>query len=328
MRTTTLGRSAVAVTALGLGTAPLGNLYSPLGDDAAAATVVRAWDRGIRLFDTAPHYGLGLAERRLGAALRLLPGAPVVSTKVGRLLVPVPVHGNDLEAGFAVPADHERIWDLSAEGIRRSLLDSLERTGLDRVEIALLHDPDELEEQAVGTALPALLAMRDEGLVGAVGVGMNQSAMPARFVRRFDLDVVLVAGRFTLLDQSALADLFPAATERGTSVVVGGVFGSGLLAHDDPPDGATYGYAAASPALLERARRIAAVCQEHGTTLPAAALHLALDHPVVASALIGMRSPAEVDRNVALLDQRVPADLWDDLQERGLLDGPATGSRA
>lgn len=328
MHTTTLGRSGVAVTTLGLGTAPLGNLYAPVGDDVAAATLVRAWDRGIRFFDTAPHYGLGLAERRLGAVLRLRPAGPVVSTKVGRLLVPGPGVGDDLEAGFAVPADHHRVWDLTADGVRRSLLDSLNRTGLDRVEIALLHDPDGLEEQAVATALPALLAMRDEGVVGAVGVGMNQSAMPARLVRRFDLDVVLVAGRFTLLDRGALTDLFPAASERGTSVVVGGVFGSGLLAHDDPPDGATYGYAAAPAALLERARRIAAVCREHGTTLPAAALHFSLDHPVVASAVIGMRTPEEVDRNVALLDRQVPEDLWDDLHERGLLDRPAAGPRA
>lgn len=324
MRTTTLGRSDVAVTSLGLGTAPLGNLYSPVTDQAARATVLRAWERGIRFVDTAPHYGLGLAERRVGAAVRLLPGRPVLSTKVGRLLVARRSAGDDVAAGFAVPADHERVWDLSAAGIRRSLLQSLERTGLDRVDVVLLHDPDEREQEAVDAALPALLRMRDEGVVGAVGVGMNQTAMPTRFVRRFDLDVVLVAGRFTLLDQGALEDLFPAAARRGTSVVVGGVFGSGLLAHDDPPDDATYGYTRAPARVVQRARAIAAVCREHGTTLPAVALHFALGHPVVASALVGMRSPEEVDQNVALLDSPVPGALWDELRGRGLL-GSAAG---
>jgi D-threo-aldose 1-dehydrogenase len=323
VRSTILGSSGVPVTAIGLGAAPLGNLYTPVDDDVAAATVSRAWECGIRYVDTAPHYGLGLSERRVGAAVRALPGPISLSTKVSRILVPLPedeAPGSDLANGFAVRAHRKRIWDFSADGIRRSLLDSLDRLGLDRIDVALLHDPDDHEREAVATALPALLRLREEGLIGAVGAGMNQSAMLARFVAAFDLDVVLIAGRYSLVDQTALADLLPVALARGTSVVVGGVFGSGLLAVDQPEDDATYLYETAPPDLLARVRSIASVCREHGTTLPTAALHFVFGHHAVACALLGMRSPAEVTSNVSRLESHVPSDLWVDLQERGLLD--------
>jgi D-threo-aldose 1-dehydrogenase len=318
---------------VGLGAAPLGNLYTPVRDDVASATVRRAWERGIRYIDTAPHYGLGLSERRVGAALRGLRGQVTLSTKVGRLLVPTAcgeAPENDLENGFDVPATLRRAWDFSAEGIRRSLLESLQRLGLDRIDIALLHDPDDHESEAVATALPTLLRLRDEGFIGAVGAGMNQSAMLTRFVRAFDLDVVLVAGRYSLVDQSGLADLLPAAIDCGTSVVVAGVFGSGLLAVDRPADDATYRYEPAGRDLLDRARSIASVCQEHGTSLPAAALHFVFGHPAVACALIGMRCAEEVTRNIDLFESAVPAELWVDLQERGLLatDAPLPAEAA
>ncbi len=325
MRAGGLGRSGVMVTALGFGGAPIGNLYQAVDDETAAAAVSASWRAGVRFFDTAPHYGLGLSERRLGRALAARPRAGyVVSTKVGRVLAPRVGGGTDAE-GFDVPATHRRIWDFSAEGVRRSLAASLERLGLDRVDVALLHDPDDHWRQAVEEAYPALHELRAAGSVGAIGAGMNQWRMLADLVRRTDLDVVLLAGRYTLLDQSALDVLLPLCAARGVSVIAAGVFNSGLLATAVPQFGAPYDYAPGPPALIERARRIAAVCGRHGVTLPQAALAFPGGHPAVASVLVGMRSPAEVARNVALASLPVPADLWAELVEEGLLrpDAPA-----
>ena len=326
MLTRPLGTTGTAVTAIGYGAAPLGNLYTAVSDAEADAAVQAAWDAGIRYFDTAPHYGLGLSERRLGAALQGRPRDElVISTKVGRVLLPAPggEHERDLAAGFDVPADLRRERDFSRDGVLRSIEASLDRLGLDRVDVAYVHDPDDHEEAALEGALPALVELRDQGVVRAVGVGMNQSAMPARFVERVDLDVVLLAGRYNLLDQSALDDLLPAALRRGTSIVVGGVFGSGVLAREWPPDDATHDYGPAPAEVLGRARRMAQLCREHGVTLPAAAVQFPLAHPAVASSLLGMRSAAEVERNAALLDVRVPRELWDALQDEGLVRADA-----
>nr|WP_218885503.1 aldo/keto reductase [Kineococcus aurantiacus] len=304
----------------GLGSAALGNLYTAVSDEQARATVDACWDAGVRYVDTAPHYGLGLAEERVGAALRDRPRAEfVLQTKVGRLLVPCAGTGRDSQ-GFDVPATRERVWDFSAAGVRRSIEDSLERLGLDRVDVALVHDPDDHLDQARREAIPELLRMREEGLVRGVGAGMNSSAPLARFVEEFDLDVVLVAGRYHLLDASAAADLFPAATRTGTAVVLGGVFASGLLAHDEPPPDATYAYGPAPADLLERARRIARVAREHGTTLPALAVQHAAAHPAVASLVLGVRSPAEVRRDAALFDP-APPEVWEALRRESLLPG-------
>jgi D-threo-aldose 1-dehydrogenase len=217
MRTRPLGGTGVQVTELAFGAAGIGNLYRPIRGDDAAAAVDAAWDAGIRTFDTAPHYGLGLSERRLGAALRDRPReAYTVSTKVGRLLVPDDTsEGDDLANGFAAPATHRRVWDFSADGVRRSLGASLERLGLDRVDIVLLHDPDDHAEQALREGYPALERLRGEGVVGAIGIGMNQCALPARFLRETDIDVVLLAGRYTLLEQEGLDELLPEAAARG-----------------------------------------------------------------------------------------------------------------
>ncbi|WBB64461.1 aldo/keto reductase [Streptomyces sp. WMMC500] len=315
------GGRPVAVTRLGLGAASLAGLYTAVTEDEAAATVEAAWDAGIRYFDTAPHYGLGLSERRLGAALRGRPRDEyTVSTKVGRLLEPLagPARGTDLAHGFAVPATHRRVWDLSADGVRRSLAASLDRLGLDRVDIALIHDPDDHAEQAFREAYPALERLRDEGVVGAIGAGMNQSAMLTRFVTDTDVDVVLCAGRYTLLEQPALADLLPAAAARGTAVVAGGVFNSGLLA-DPAAAEATYDYGAAPRHLVDRARASAGVTEAHGVPLRAAALHLPLGHPAVASVLVGARSAAEVRDAADCLRRPVPPRVWDDLRAAGLL---------
>ncbi|WP_320776800.1 aldo/keto reductase [Streptomyces sp. CRN 30] len=315
---TALGRSAVTVTGLGFGSATLGNLYTEVGEEQAYEAVQAAWQRGVRYFDTAPHYGLGLAERRLGAALRGRPrDAYTVSTKVGRRLEPVPADGDDLANGFAVPATHRRVWDFGADGVRRTLEASLERLGLDRVDIVYLHDPDDHAEEAFGEGYPALERLRAEGVVGAIGVGMNRSDLLARFVRDTDVDVVLCAGRYTLLDQGALEDLLPAAAARGTSVVLGGVFNSGLLA--DPRPGASYDYTRAPAGLLDRALRLKSLAERHGTTLRAAALAFGAAHPAVAGVLVGVRSAAEAHDCADRFAEPVPAAFWRELKERGLL---------
>ncbi|MGW7792079.1 aldo/keto reductase [Streptomyces tricolor] len=315
---TPLGRSGVEVTPLGFGAAALGNLYTPVSDEQAHAAVRAAWQRGIRYVDTAPHYGLGLSERRLGAALRAYDRAHwTVSTKVGRRLEPADAVGDDLAEGFAVPAAHRRVWDFTADGIRRTLEASLARLGLDRVDVVYLHDPDGHAEQAFREGYPALEQLRSEGVVGAIGAGMNQAEMLTRFVRDTDVDVVLCAGRYTLLDQSAAAELLPEALRRGVSVVVGGPFNSGLLA--DPTPRATYDYTRAPRELLHRALRLKEAAERHGTTLRAAALAFCAAHPAVASVLAGARSAAEVHDCADQWEATVPDAFWRELHETGLL---------
>lgn len=314
-------RPAVALTALGFGASQAGNLYRARSDEEFAGAIDAGWDAGIRYFDTAPHYGLGLSERRLGAALRSRPRDQyVVSTKVGRLLVPSPetAHLGDAE-GFAVAADHRRVWDFSRDGVLRSLETSLARTGLDRIDIVYLHDPDDHWEQAAAEAVPALVELRDQGVVGAVGAGMNQSRMLARFVRETDIDLVMCAGRFTLLEQGALDDLLPAAEQHGVSVVVAGVYNSGLLARDRPPTDATYNYQQAPAELIERAVRMARVCESYGTTLPEAALAYVRTHPAVVCTVVGMGTASQVTETVRRANAHVPAGLWPALEAAGLL---------
>ncbi|MFE2462611.1 aldo/keto reductase [Streptomyces sp. NPDC059402] len=313
-----LGRSAVRVSELSFGAAGIGNLFTQVTDDQAEQAVTAAWDAGVRYFDTAPHYGLGLSERRLGAALRDRPrDAYALSTKVGRLLEPAAGDGTDLAAGFAVPATHRRVWDFSADGVRRSLTESLERLGLDRVDIAYLHDPDDHVGQALHEAYSALERLRGEGVLGAIGVGMNQAGPLTRFVRDTDVDAVLVAGRYSLLDQRALTDLLPLAADRGVAVVVGGVFNSGILA--DPRPGAPFDYAPAPHERVTRALDLQAVCERHAVPLRAAALRFPFGHPAVASVLVGTRSAAEAKDAAALFHHRVPDALWAEFKELGLL---------
>ncbi|MEU9644924.1 aldo/keto reductase [Streptomyces sp. NPDC048188] len=323
----TLGRSGVPVTALGFGAAAVAGLYEEVGEEQAAATLEVAWDAGIRYFDTAPHYGLGLSERRLGAALRSRPrDAYTLSTKVGRLLEPYDGGGDDLANGFAVPATHRRRWDFSADGVRRSLEASLTRLGLDRVDLVLLHDPDDHERQAFDEAYPALEDLRAQGVVRAIGAGMNQTRMLARFVTDTDVDAVLCAGRYTLLDQGALQELLPGAEAAGKSVIVGGVFNSGLLA--DPAPGATYDYAAAPGRLLRRALRMRDATEALGVPLRAAALRFPFGHPAVAAVLVGARSAAEARDAVEQYRRSVPGAVWEALRERDLLPpgAPTPGS--
>jgi D-threo-aldose 1-dehydrogenase len=310
--------------AVGLGGAPLGNLGTVVPDDDALGALTTAWDVGVRFFDTAPHYGLGLSERRFGIGLAGRPRDEfVISTKVGRLLVPNGDAAGMDDEGFAVPASMRRMRDYTRDGVLRSLESSLKRLQLERIDIVLVHDPDDFYREALAGAFPALHDLRAQGVIRAFGAGMNQSEMLADFVRNTDLDVVLLAGRYTLYEQGALDDLLPLCVARGVSVVAGGVFNSGLLATDRPPQSATYNYAPAPPDVMERVSRIATVCERHGVSLPAAAVQFVLAHPAISTACLGARSAAEVRRNATLVDAKLPTALWTDLKVSGLLRGDA-----
>ncbi|MEU4155266.1 aldo/keto reductase [Actinoplanes sp. NPDC026670] len=310
-----LGRTPVHVTRLGLGLAPLGGLYSVVGDDAARATVEHAWQLGVRFFDTAPLYGNGLSERRAGPVLAGKPReAFALSTKVGRLLRP---GGADTQEIWAEPTGVTPVFDFSAAGVRRSYAESLDRLGLDRVDVLHLHDPDEHFDQTVHEALPALVELRGQGRISAVSAGMNQAGMLADLVRTGELDAVLLAGRFTLLDQSGADELLPLCAERGVSVIAAGVFNSGLLATPGP--GATFDYAPADPGLVDRALAIRKVCRRHGVPLRAAAIQFPFTHPAVTCVLVGARSPVEAEDAVAMSSVPVPGVLWADLRAEGLI---------
>ena len=312
MKRRPIGRTPISVTEFGFGGASLGNLHRVTTDDEARGAVNRAWDVGIRYFDTAPHYGLGLSETRLGAALADRPRDEyVLSTKVGRLLEPNPSPtGSDLLAGgFDVPDRTRRRFDFSADGVRRSLDSSLERLGLDRVDVVYLHDPDDHLEDAVSQAVPALIALREQRVIGAIGVGINAWAPARRLVRECDLDVVMLAGRWTLADRTG-RPLLDEADARGVSVVSAAPYNSGLLAAPWPADGSFFDYAPAPPDVLARARRMAEVCRTGGVTLPDAALQFPLREPVVASVVCGMRTAAQVDSTIGRGSTPISEDVW------------------
>jgi D-threo-aldose 1-dehydrogenase len=323
-----IGRTELRVTRLVFGGAPIGGLFAAVDEDAALATLDAAWAAGIRAFDTAPHYGVGLSEQRLGRFLAARPRDEyVLSTKVGRLLVP---SGGDVEGadGFYGTPRLTRVRDYSRDGVLASLEDSLGRLGADHVDIALIHDPDEHGPQALDEAYPALAGLRAEGVIGAVGLGMNQTEMLEWFLPRADLDCVLVAGRYTLLDTRAAASLLPECARRGVAVLAGGVFNSGVLA--DPVRGATYDYRPASTELVGRARRIAAACARRGVPLAAAALRFTLRHPAVTAAVVGARRPEEIRDDAGYLTASLPGALFDELFEElaedGLVTDPAGGT--
>lgn len=320
IRTRLTGRGLV-VSELGLGTSGFGNLFHETTDAATASATDAAWAGGIRYFDTAPHYGLGLAEHRLGSALRERPrDCYLISTKVGRALVPTPENSDKLDdGGFAVAATHRREFDFSRDGIMRSVDESLERLGIDDIDILYLHDPDDHWEEASTTGIAALEELRDQGVVHAIGAGMNQSAMLAEFVRRCDVDIVMLAGRYTLLDQSALDDLLPVAAERGVAVVAAGVYNSGLLSRDTVPDDANYEYQPAPAELVARARAIADICRQHGVTLPQTAVQFPLRHPAVVSAVVGARGAEQAVGAVTRYEAKIPDALWRELEEAGYI---------
>jgi D-threo-aldose 1-dehydrogenase len=303
-----------------LGCAPLAGLYEDVSEEDAAATLGEAWRLGVRGFDTAPHYGAGVSERRVGSFLSRQPREQfVLSTKVGRLLVDAdPADTRPPE--FATEGNVRRVLDYSAAGARRSLEESLERLGLDRVDIALVHDPDEGDhlDEALDGAFPALAELRDAGVIGAVGSGMNNCPPLERVVEEADVDCILVAGRYNLLDQDAGRRLLPLCGERGVAVIVAGVFASEVLAKPGPA--AHFRYRPASEEILDRARRIREVCARHGVELASAAMQLPLRHPAVTAVVVGARNAKEVSEDVGHFAAEVPGELYSELAELGLID--------
>jgi D-threo-aldose 1-dehydrogenase len=308
---------------LGFGGADLGNLWTAVSHEEAWALLEAAWDGGIRYFDTAPHYGLGLSERRLGAFLASKPRDQfVLSTKAGRLLRPSPstAHLLDDANHFVVPADLRRVWDFSRDGIRRSVEESLQRLGLDRIDVLYLHDPEEHDlDAALASGVPAAVGLREEGAVTAVGVGSKSTAALAAAARTGELDLLMVAGRLTLLEQPACAEVVPECAARGTGIVAAAVFNSGLLAAPDPGSAPRYEYADAPPAVLQRARRLGAVCAEHGVDLPTAALQYPLRAEPVRAVVVGAGTPEQVRQNLARVHADVPPQLWEHLAADGLV---------
>lgn len=307
---------------LSYGAANLGNLYHAITDDEAWALLDAAWDCGVRYFDTAPHYGLGLSERRLGAFLKSkFRGDFVVSTKVGRLLVPDRdgTRRLDEENNFVVTADHRRVWDFTADGVRRGLEESLQRLGLDSVDVLYLHDPEEYDlGPALDGALSALARLREQGLVTGVGVGSKSIEALLAGARSGVPDLLMVAGRFTLLEQPALDELLPECRTRSMGVVAAAVFNSGLLASRSPQPGGRYEYAAPAPDVLARAKAIAAVCTSFGVDLPTAALHFPLRESTVRTVVAGGETPEQVRQNSLRMRTTVPEGLWESLRHKGL----------
>ena len=331
LRSRKLGRTDVEITELGLGLAPLGNLYRPVSDEDARDTVGAALQLGIRLFDTAPYYGFGLSERRAGDALRGEPGT-VISTKAGRLLKPLPeIDASAERCGFVSPMPFEPVYDYSYDGILRSYEHSLQRLGLGRIDILLVHDigklthceahSDRLRQLIEGGGLKALQRLREEHAVAAIGLGVNEIDICLDLTDRAELDVLLLAGRYTLLEQGAIDELLPKCTAGRISLIVGGPFNSGILATGAsakaPP---RYNYGPAPDAVRERVLKLESLCASHGVPLPAAALQFPLAHPAVAAVIPGFASAEEVRAGVAHFRMPIPADLWADLKRESLID--------
>lgn len=313
-----------SIPRLGYGAANLGNLFRPLTDDEAWAVLDAAWDAGIRHFDTAPHYGLGLSERRLGAFLATKPRDEYfLSTKVGRLLRPNPDHeagGLDTANDFHVPDDLQRVWDFSSDGIRSSLDESRERLGIERIDLLYLHDPERHDlDLALAEALPALEKLRADGEVALIGVGSMVTDALTAVVRTAALDLIMVAGRYTLLEQPAAAQVLPACREKGTGIVAASVFNSGLLAQTEPRRDGRYEYGQLPEELWDRLVRISAICADHDVPLPAAALQFPLQADEVRSVVVGGSRPAQLVQNVEYAAVSIPASLWQTLAAEGLI---------
>ncbi len=327
-----LGRTGLEVTALGFGSAPLGDIYEVLDDRIAIETVETAAKAGVNLFDTAPLYGQGSAEHRIGTALRRRPkGSYVVSTKVGRLLAPAP-KGRTKTSRFVGGLEFNVTNDYSYDAAMRSHEQSLHRLGLPAVDVVLIHDadawthgPDEGPKrfrEAMDGAYRALDKLRSEGVIKGIGLGLNDPGYMAKYLREGDFDCILMAGRYSLLEQPALVEVLPIAQEKNVGVMLGGVFNSGILA-TGPIAGARYNYTPAPPEIIAKVQKIERVCQSHGVLLATAATHFPLGHPAVSSLALGAVNPDEVCRNVAAMTSKVPAALWSDLKAERLLDGAA-----
>ena len=326
-----LGRTGLEVSTLGFGTAPLGDLFVRIPDNIAIATVERAFALGVNLLDSSPLYGRGLAEHRCGTALRRVPRRDIVlCTKVGRWMDPFQSPADN--SGFVGGQPHRAIFDYSYDGTMRSVEQSLLRLGTDRIDLLLIHDvdvwthgKDAIEQrfrEAMTGAYVALDRLRGEGVVKGIGIGVNEADMCVRFAKAGSFDTMLLAGRYSLLEQPALAEFLPLAQQQGIGVMLGGVFNSGILA-TGAVSGAKYNYRDAPPGVLKKVAEIERVCAAHKVALPTAALHFALAHPAVASLVLGGQAPQEVERNVAALSTRVPEALWADLKAAHLLDADA-----
>lgn len=313
---------------LSFGGAPIGNLYAGVAEDDALAAVQHAWRSGIRHFDTAPYYGYGLSESRLGAALAGIPRSDYsLSTKVGRLLLDADASQPAADDGFAV-SGHRAVFDYSREGILRSVESSLRRLATDHVEILLLHDIGALTHgarhpavlrQVLDETLPAMAELRSEGVCGAIGLGVNEQDVCLQVMPEFPLDVIMLAGRYTLFEQRDSAQLMTQAVQRNVAMMAAGPYNSGLLGADDAP-GATYNYAPADAATRARAQRYYDLCERFGVTVGTAALQFPLAHPAVATVVCGLRSSAEVDSAVQRMHTPLPPTLWNELRNAGLLD--------
>jgi D-threo-aldose 1-dehydrogenase len=334
-----LGRTGLSVTELGFGTAPLGNLFRPLADDMARATLAAAEAAGFGYYDTAPFYGFGLSERRLGDALRHRKDI-ILSTKVGRLLKPVagPLDQAVARHGYATPMPFEPVYDYSYDAVMRSFEQSLHRLGLSRIDILYIHDIGRLthgdanaahmHELTRGGGLKALEELRASGAISGFGMGVNEVAACLEVMGHARLDVILLAGRYTLLEQTPLDDLFPACEAVGTAIVVGGPYNSGILAVGTKSGASLYyNYEPAPPEIVERVRRIETICARHDVPLAAAALQFPLAHRLVASVIPGLDSPARVEQTCALYRRPTPAAFWQELRHEKLVreDAPIPG---
>ncbi|WP_230636016.1 aldo/keto reductase [Sphingomonas sp. Leaf4] len=319
---------------LGFGGAAIGNLYRPIGDDAARGAVAAAWDGGIRRFDTAPHYGFGLSERRLGAALADLdPGGTAhISTKVGRVLQPVaPDALSGERQGFVSPEPVESAFDYSRDGVLRSFGESLRRLRRDRIDLLLAHDLGAMTHGADHLAMlatfldggyRAMRDLRDAGSIGAIGIGVNEIAVCEELLDRVELDAILLAGRYTLLEQAALDSLLPRCRSLGVEIILGGPYNSGILATGTGGD-ARYNYELAPPDVVRRVDAIAAICQRHAVPMAAAALQFVQAHPAVAAVIPGMATAHEVADTLRLARLPLPPALWHDLIDAGLVRADA-----
>lgn len=304
------------ISRLSLGTAPIGGLYTSVSEAASDSVITTAFTAGINYIDTAPLYGYGVGEVRVGRGLRTVGKPYVLSTKVGRVLN----SGKNLEWDKFPDSDPntEIIFDFSADGIRRSLDDSLNRLGIDKIDIAYIHDADNHLSEAINTAYPVLDDLRTQGVISAIGIGMNYCATAMIIMKEVDLNIALIAGRFTLLDQQAQNELYPLALKRNVSIVAAGVYNSGVLANPNP--GAYYDYLPATSEIIDRARKIGALLKEFNVSLTAAALQFPLRHPAVATVLSGSRTQEEIEANIADFDIELPAEIWDELEAAGLIE--------
>ena len=337
-----LPRTGQQLTTLGMGCAPIGSWYRHVSDADARSAIDTAWAAGIRLFDTAPFYGYTLSEHRLGEAMRERPRSEwLLSTKVGRMMRPLQslrAPGAALVNDWIDPLPFEPVFDYSAAAIRRSIEDSLQRMGVQHIDIALVHDigtfthgeqnAHHWQQLTAGGGFRELEAMRREGLVGAIGLGVNEWPVILEAMQHTDLDCCLLAGRYTLLEQGSLDPFLAECVKRQVGVIVGGPFNSGVLV-SGPAKGALYNYAVAEGSVLERAAALASACAEFGVPLAAAALQFPLAHPAVVSCIPGGRTATELRQIVDWLQRPIPAGLWALLRERGLIDAaaPVPGAR-